>query len=180
MIINIQYAGGDERQWQQIYLTTNLNPEWQQVQIGKMTKAGITDKFQSRNSWAFLFRVGSWFAPSAEVWKVTGTRAAWDCQNSKFRVLSKFKTLANRSGAGTRLVLEAQKAQAVFRIMILQKIRDCFFFFKPGWTFYWQGSGCPRGSPGSPWFHLDFTRSDNTRPKKVSTWFTSPLLANKK
>ena len=28
--------------------------------------------------------------------------------------------------------------------------------------------------------YLDFTRSDNTRPKKVSTWFTSPLLANKK
>lgn len=88
MIINIQYAGGDERQWQQIYLTTNLNPKWQQVQIGKMTKAGITDKFQSRNSWAFLFRVGSWFAPAAEVGKVIGTRAA----------------LANRSGAGTRLV----------------------------------------------------------------------------
>ena len=64
---NIQYAGGDERQWQQIYLTTNLNPEWQQVQIGKMTKAGITDKFQSRNSWAFLFRAGSLFAPAAEV-----------------------------------------------------------------------------------------------------------------
>ena len=46
MIISIQYGGGDERQWQQIYLTTNVNPEWQQVQIGKMTKAGITDKFQ--------------------------------------------------------------------------------------------------------------------------------------
>ena len=45
MIRNTEY----ERQWQQIDLTTNMNPQWQQIQIGKMTKAGITDKFKSND-----------------------------------------------------------------------------------------------------------------------------------
>ena len=87
-----------------------------------MTKAEITDKFQSRLD--FLLRAGSWFAPSASLGKVTGIRAAWDiCQDSQFSVKihnlafpeqSDLETLANRSGAEILLVLEAQKEQAVF------------------------------------------------------------------
>ena len=63
------------------------------------------------------------------------------------------KTLAGHSGAGSLLVLGAQKAQAEpkFRIRVLQKLsHKTSVFDKPEWTFYWQGSGCPQESPGSP------------------------------
>ena len=58
MIRNTEY----ERQWQQIDLTTNMNPQWQQIQIGKMTKAGITDKFKSNDRfwhsiWTFFLKI---------------------------------------------------------------------------------------------------------------------------
>ena len=128
-----------------------------------MTKAEITDKFQSRLD--FLLRAGSWFAPSASLGKVTEIRAAWEniCQDSQFslKILkpafpeqSDLETLANRSGAEILLVSEAQKEQAESRIRILQefsqKIRSCFSLVKPGSTFCLPDSGCPQGSPGSP------------------------------